>query len=292
MNESKDLVKIESGLPVLASGGAFDVDFTDIKRITPYTLSIDQPMTQREDIKPGMIRTVETGQLRKEVKVVLIQKPRETRAYEIGEFPDKTTLCFSRDMIKPDARSQDMQALVCSGCPKASWEKFNKTKNFKDAPGCKITSQTVFIDYDLLYPVEMYIRGKSRSGGLEEGLQQVTQQFVTLKMATGSVAWTDVIMTLTTEKGKKNNNYVLKIKDVHPLTLEEREHLKSIIALVGAQKAQMLARIAETEAAKSRAAVDDEVTKTVAEAVVQSEPSQRAIEPEYVGEPSGTSEEI
>lgn len=285
MSEDK-LVHIQSGALALPSD-AFEVDFGQIKKITPYTLSIDQPMSQKEGVQPGMLRIVETGALRKEVRIVLIQKPRETRAYEIGEFPDKTTICFSRDMVTPDKRSQEMQAMACAGCKHASWDKYNKTQNFKDAPGCKITSQIVAIDYDNVYPVTSYIRGKSRSAGLEEGLKQIIQQFVTLKMTKGSVAWTDVIMTFTTEKGKKNNNYVLKIKNVHPLTAEEREHLAGIITLVGQQKAQMLARVAENEAKASAAAVDDEVTK------VASGQTSTPIDGEYVGEgQKGTVEEI
>ena len=288
MSETNDkLVQIGGALAIpAATDAAFEVDFGEIKKITPYTLSIDQPMSQKEGVQPGMLRIVETGQLRKEVKIVIVQKPRETRAYEIGEFPDKTTVCFSRDMVAPDKRSQEMQAMACAGCKHASWDKYNKTQNFKDAPGCKITSQIVAIDYDNVYPVTSYIRGKSRSAGLEEGLKQVIAQFVQLKMTKGSVAWTDVIMTLTTEKGKKNNNYVLKVKNVHPLTDEEREHLKGIITLVGQQKAQMLARIAENEAKQASAAVDDEVTKSVSQA---SNAPSGPVEGEYV---QGTSEEI
>ena len=289
MSDDK-LVQIGGALALPQQNDAFGVDFGEIKKITPYTLSIDQPMSQKEGVQPGMLRIVETGVLRKEVRVVLIQKPKETRAYEIGEFPDKTTICFSRDMVTPDKRSQEMQAMACAGCKHASWDKYNKTQNFKDAPGCKITSQVVAIDYDILYPIQSYIRGKSRSGGLEEGLKQIIQQFVTLKMTKGSVAWTDVIMTLTTEKGKKNNNYVLKVKDVHPLSAEEREHLSGIITLVAQQKVQMLQRVADNEAKAAAAAVDDEVTKA---ASGQSTPASAPIEGEYVGEEQkGSVEEI
>lgn len=292
MSENKDLVHIQSQVPAVASDNSFEVNFSEIKKISPFTLSIDQPLTEKEDVKPGMLRVQETGQLRKEVKVVMIQKPRETRAYQIGTFPNQQTLCFSRDMLKPDPRSQDMQAMVCSGCKHASWEKFNKTKDINDAPKCKITSHCIFIDYENLYPVEMYIRGKSRSDGLETGLQQIVQQFIALKMMNGTVAWTDVVLTLTTEKGKKNNNYVLKIKDVHPVTAEERGHLVTIVGLIAAQRQQMMARIAETEAAKQAAAVDDEVTKVASNVAATVIPKSNApIDGEYV-EPKGSVEEI
>ena len=282
---NEELVKVEGALAVPADNSAFEVDFGQIKKITPYTLSIDQPMSEKEGVQPGMLRIVETGQLRKEFKVVLIQKPRESRSFDIGKYPNAKRVCFSRDMVKPDAQAQDPQAMACAGCKHASWLKFNKTKSADDAPGCKITSQVIAIDYDNLYPVQSYIRGKSRTDGLEDGLQQVIAQFVALKMKNGTVAWTDVIMTLTTEKQKGNPNYKLKIKDVHPLTTEEREHLSGIIALVGLQKAQMLARIEENKAAAEKSAVDDSVTKAVSEAV------SGPVEGEYV-ETKGTIEEV
>jgi hypothetical protein len=275
------LVHIGGGtLATQVDSSAFEVDFGQIKKIEPYTLSLDQPMSDKEGVTPGMLRIVETGQLRKEVKIVLIEKPRESRSYELGKYPDAKLLCFSRDMVKPSNRSPDVQALNCAGCRHSKWEKFNKTKDPKDAPGCKITSRIVAIDFDNVYPVQMYVRGKSRSAGLEEGLQQVIQNFVTIKMSKGNVAWTDVALTLTSEKQKGNPNYQLKIKAVHPLTLEERAQLAGIITIVAAQKQQMLQRLADAEADGKQAVVDDEVTQAVAQATTGS--ASGPVEGEYV----------
>ena len=274
---SEELVKI-------TPANAFEVDFGQIRKIEPYTLSLDQPMSETEGCQPGMLRVVETGQLRKEIKIVLIQKPTESRAYELGKYPDQKLVCFSRDMVKPSERSPDVQALNCKGCRHSNWDRYNKSKNEKDLPGCKITSQAVMIDFDNVYPIKMYIRGKSRSEGLEEGLQQVIQNFVTIKMTKGSVAWTDVALTLTSVKQKKNPNYQLKVTDVHPLTAEEREHLSGIIGLVALQKQQMLQRIADAEELGKQQAVDDSVTAAVSQATQQSVPQQ-----EYV---QGTVDEV
>jgi hypothetical protein len=41
-------------------------------KFRPLTLSIDQPMSDKADIRPGMLRIIETGELRKEAKVVLL----------------------------------------------------------------------------------------------------------------------------------------------------------------------------------------------------------------------------
>jgi hypothetical protein len=123
----------------------------------------DQPMSDREGVQPGMLRIVETRELRKEAKVVLI---------------------------------------------------------FIDQP----RNRVIGIDYDYLSPFQMYI-------------EQV-ELFDALKMRRGSMTLTDVVLTLTTERLTGEENYGLKIKDIHPWTPEEREHLAPIIALVNKQKAR------------------------------------------------------
>ena len=57
-------------------------------------------------------------------------------------------------------------------------------------------------------------------------------------MSCGNVELTDVVLTLTTEKFTDNPNYGLKIKDIHLLTPEEREHLAGIMAIVNQSKAR------------------------------------------------------
>ncbi|MGB8006524.1 MAG: hypothetical protein WCF48_05290 [Terriglobales bacterium] len=127
------------------------------------TLSIVQPMSDKADIQPGMLRIVETGELRKEAKVVLIliDQPR---------------------------------------------------------------NRVVGIDYHYFLPFQMRVRQP--------------EQLETLKMSCGNVAWTDVVLTLTTEKFTDNPNYGLKIKDIHLLTPEERQHLAGIMAIVNQSKAR------------------------------------------------------
>lgn len=131
-------------------------------KLMPLTLSIDQ-MSKEADIQPGMLRIVETRELREEVRVVII---------------------------------------------------------FIDQP----RNRVIGIDYDYLLPFQMYVRQ--------------AEQVEALKMSKGSMAWTDVILTLTTERLTDSLNYGLKIKDIHAWTPEEREHLALILALVNQQKAR------------------------------------------------------
>ena len=132
-------------------------------KLKPLTLSIDQPISDKADIQPGMLRIVERGQLLKEAKVVLI---------------------------------------------------------FIDQP----RNRVVGIDYDDLTPFQMRVPRP--------------EQLETLRMSCGNVEWTDVVLTLTTEKFTDNPNYRLKIKDIHLLTPEEREHLGGIMAIVMQSKAR------------------------------------------------------
>src|SRR5271157_2940772 len=182
---SEEMVKVEGKLALPLQSSTFEVDFGQIKRITPYTLSIDQPMTEKDGVQPGMLRIVETGKLRRTMKVVLIEKPRESRKMQLGKYPNQKLVCFSRDMKAPDREAPDPQAMACAGCKHASWDRYNKSKNNDDAPACIITERVVMVDYEDRYPLQMYVRGKSRTGGLADGLQQVIQQFISLKMAKG-----------------------------------------------------------------------------------------------------------
>ena len=132
-------------------------------KVRPLTLSIDQPMSDKANVQPGMLRIVETGELLKEAKVVLI---------------------------------------------------------FIDHP----RNRVVAISYDDLMPIQMRVRQP--------------EQLETLRMSCGNVEWTDVVLTLTTEKFTDNPNYGLKIKDIHLLTPEERQHLAGIMAIVNQSKAR------------------------------------------------------
>lgn len=295
---SEELVKIDSQVPAIVdSSEAFQVDFGSIDKITPFTLSVDQPMTETEGAQPGMLRIRETGQLRKTIKVVLIEKPRESRRYEIGKYPNSKLVCFSRDMKAPDKEAPSAQAMSCAGCKHSKWERYNANPIPENIPGCKITARVVMVDYDRTAPIQMYVRGKSRSEGLEEGLQQVIQQFMALKQSQGRVAWTDVAMTLTTVKQKGNPNYQLIVRDVHPLTPEEQKHLSAIIDLLGRQKVAFMAKVAAKAESEQHASDDETRSAEVTKAVNQSSTTSGPIEGEYVEpktavQPQGSVEEI
>lgn len=278
---SNELVVINNSAAI--ADEAFGVDFGELQKLVPMTISLDQPMTEASNCQPGKLRIVETGQLRDEVKIVLLEKTRESRKKSIGKFPDLKTICFSYDMIAPSKQSVDPQALACAGCKHADWSIYNETKNEELKPSCLITEKFLAVDYDLLYPVQMYVRGKSRTEGLKEGMQLIIQNLHQVKMQRGKAAWTDVIFTLKTKKLKGNPNYKIVITDVHPVTPEERAKLAETILTIGKQKAAFMQKVAEAEAAAESHAADDNLSKDVAEIIAQNPATTGPIEGEYVG---------
>lgn len=289
---SEELVVIQNGPLAPIENNAFEVDFGTIEKITPFLLSIDQPNTQLEGSQPGMLRLRETGLLRKAVKAVIIEQPKSSQRYELGEFPNKKLVCKSRDGVTPDKDAPSQQAMSCVGCKhneasnSKGWERYRANPDKKNIPGCKITSRVIMIDYDRLAPIKMYVKGKSRREGLEQGMQQVIQQFLALRTLNGRVAWTDVVLTLTTKKIKDNANYELVIRDVHPLTPEEKKHLSGILEIIGKQKVELMAKVEAKSEQEAADAADDSVT-----AQVQKAASEGPVEGEYV-EPKGGVEEI
>lgn len=293
---SEELVKIGGALAAPLSDPNFEVDFSEVKKIKPYVLSLDQPTSEHEDNHPGWIRTNETGDLRETVKVVLIAKPRETRKMQLGQYPNNKTVCFSVDMKVPHRDSEDQQALSCAGCKQSSWDRYNISQNDADKPKCEITANVSLIDYDYCVPVKMYLRGLSRTnksdgGGWENGLQQILQRFVALKNARGTASWTDVIFTLSSRKVKGKPTYAVVIKDVHPVTEEESKHLSGILALVSQQKAAILEKNEEDTKAANQGQRVDQDTHDIADAVSTGPATtSNPIEGDYV--PQGSVEDI
>src|ERR1700674_77591 len=115
---SNELVKVnEEGKSLVPTGG-HGIDFgSKLFNLKPATLSIVQKMSQVANATPGKLRINETGEEFDLMTVVLLAMPVEWRDYHIGEKgglnrTQENLMCFSRDLIRPDARSKDPQALT------------------------------------------------------------------------------------------------------------------------------------------------------------------------------------
>lgn len=251
---SEALVTIKS--EALQVGGQ-GVDFSSkLFQLKPATVSINQPLTQAEGAIKGKLRIQETGQQFDEMKVALLAMPQEARSYNIGEIPSADTLmCFSRDMEKPDAKARVPQALRCNGCPKADWSKWRETKNIKDLPPCGAYYYCILVDTVYKMPLQMYIRGGSRSP-FETGMQNLARTFAMLKSQGKNPNIFDISFTLAAEKAKKGVNYVVKLSDFKAIAESEQEAFGDLYLQYVNRGRKSEEQLAEEEADSQEAAVD------------------------------------
>ena len=251
---SEALVTIKSD--ALQAGGQ-GIDFNSkLFQLKPATISINQPLTQAEGAIKGKLRIAETGQQFDEMKVALLTMPQEARSYNIGEIPSADTLmCFSRDMVKPDDKARVPQALRCEGCPKADWSKWRETKNLKDLPPCGAYYYCLLIDTVYKIPLQMYIRGGSRSS-FEAGMLNLSRTFAMMKSQGKNPNIFDITFILSAEKAKKGVNYVIKLANFKPILDDEREAFGDLYLQYVNRGRKTEEQLAEEEAASQEAAVD------------------------------------
>jgi hypothetical protein len=261
---SEELVKIgqQSLAETMESfNDAFAVNFKEV-RLSPFTLAIDQPGSTRDEgapaLKVGHIRTLETNEIRKSVKVIILAMPTQSRKLQTGKYPNQKLVCFSRDMQKPDRKSPESQAMTCSGCRHSSWEKYNDTQNPDDAPGCKITDRVWMLDFDNLVPAQIYVQGKGRTEGLQAGLDKLLKVMQAYAAKNGGRAsWTQFVVTITTEKYSNNANYAVRFVDPRPMTQEEFLKVRDAVIQLSEKKAQAMAA-ADAKATADENKVDQE----------------------------------
>ena len=191
-------------------------------------LKINQRMTSAEGAVPGMLRIAETNQQFESMDVLLLEMPTKARSYNVGEVPSADTIiCYSRDMRFPHKDAKVPQAMQCFGCPRADWTKWQETKNIKDAPPCQEYYRAVFIDTVYKMPLQMYVKGGSIST-FKAGMGNLARVFAMMKSQGLNPNIFDVRFKLSTEKGKKGTNFVLKVSDPVAITEVERAEFGDI----------------------------------------------------------------
>lgn len=211
---SEELVKI--GTQDLAVGGV-GVDFSSpLFALKPATLTINQGMTQAEGAIPGKLRVVETGEQFDFMTVALLLMPVEERQYYIGKPGElnripSNLMCFSRDLIRPDENSKQMQAEHCDGCSRSSWVKWNETRAKEDIPPCDHYYKALLIDTVTQTPLRMYLRsGNKKPFG--EGMQQLARKIMLLKSQGLNPNIWDIVFKITTAKTKSATpNHVISV---------------------------------------------------------------------------------
>lgn len=274
------LVTIEQQQALAVPADSSAVDFgSKFLKLKPATVQIVQQMSDAvsQGVAPGKIRITETGDVYDTMEVALLAMPKEGRDYHINPYGTpktrETLLCFSRDMIRPDARSKVPQAELCSQCQHASWDKYNETKSLNDIPKCDASYYVPLIDTQFKMPLQTWIRGANKKA-FDAGLENLTRVLYKMKVQGLNPHVYDVRFTLGTKKGKSGKNFVFTITNVKPITSEERVEFGEIYQRFVSQSREIVAQAeAEQRTATSRT-VDAEILNE----------SENALDSDYVVE--------
>lgn len=222
---SNELVNIAPAGSLVQGGLGVNLQSKFFK-LKPGTLNIVQPNSQQGT--RGNLRISETGQEYKTMRVALLLEPVEQREFHIGDGnmnrKPENLMCFSRDMIRPDAKAKVPQAVNCSSCPNASWDKYRQTKAKEDIPKCDAYYYAVLIDTEFQLPLRLFVRSKSKKP-FDKGMESVARTILTAQSQGKNPNLFDVSFTLGTEAIKNDNgttSYILKLSDFQSVTDEER----------------------------------------------------------------------
>jgi hypothetical protein len=236
-----------SELTTIQTGGQ-GVDFTNpLFRLKPVTIAINQPNTQVDGAIKGKLRITETGQQFDEMLVTLLKMPVIQRQYYTGgtgtmnRTPDNL-VCFSRDNIRPDETAKVPQAMLCSNCKNASWDRYNETKVSEDKPACDAFYYAMFIDTVYNIPMRMFVRSLSKKS-FEAGMSELSRTLYMMQSQGMKPNVYDVAFKLSTKKVLTRGlpSYVVNLSDFQVITPEQQ-------AKFGAIYLQFLNRVEDTEA--------------------------------------------
>lgn len=224
-----DLVHISNppALTVQTGGLGFDAD-SKWNRLKPATLVINQRMTQAAGAVPGKFRIIETGQQFEEMTVVLLQTPKEARAFYEGDIKTPATkVCYSYNMKTPHEGARVPQAMNCFGCQNNDWSRYNQTKNVTDIPKCDAYIYIVLIDTAYRIPLQMFVRGANKAE-FKAAWDNILRVRAKLVAEGKNPNLFDISFKVRTKLGKKGTNYVLDAFDFDEVPVENRDNFGSI----------------------------------------------------------------
>lgn len=267
----------------LAPTGGMGIDFSSsLFQLRPATLSINQANTQVEGAIKGKMRLSDTGDQYEELFCTLLEMPAEKRAYYIGKpgelnrSPDNL-MCFCSNVTRnanrtetsgPSEKSKVAQAMRCTSCPKASWDKWRQTKLKEDLPPCDLYYHVYLIDTKYKMPMQMYIRSKSKQP-FEQGMEKLARRFVMMKSQGLNPNVFDIGFTLKTRKTGEGKYvyYVPELTDFRAITPEERSAFGEIYQSFVARRTKSSEVDPEMEAAnqinEAAESIDAQVTGDV-----------------------------
>lgn len=252
--------------------GGLGLDFgSKLFQLKPATININQPSTQAEGAIKGLLRVSETGDQFEKMDVTLLLMPVEQRSYYVGEpgqlnRSPENLMCFSRDMIRPDAKANDPQAPLCKNCPKQDWTRWRETHAKADIPGCDAYYYALLVDTVYKMPLQMFIRSTAKKP-FEAGMLQLARTFAKLKATGEKPNIFDIKFTIGTKQitTGKNISWIPTFSDFKKISDDEREAFGDIYLQY-----------------VNRNTPSDEEAQAEAEAGLQSDIDSAVLEPEYV----------
>lgn len=223
---------------LVTTTGGLGIDFSShLFQLKPATLSINQPTTQAEGAIKGKLRLSDTGDQFDELFCTLLVMPVEKRSYYVGppgqlNRSSENLMCFCSNVQRnqqraeitgPDSKSKVEQAIRCSGCSKASWEKYRQSKLKEDIPPCDLYYYALLIDTKYKMPMQMFIRSKQKQP-FEQGMEKLSRRFMMMKAQGLNPNIFDIGFTLKTKQIKTGQaiSYVPELSDFRAITPEER----------------------------------------------------------------------
>lgn len=277
-----NLVKIGPEAVQQFQQGGMGLDFgSKLFQLKPATININQPNTQVEGAIPGKLRISETGDQFDFMDLILLQMPDEKRDYYVGEpgqlnRSSENLMCFShhverdragRETQGPDPKAKVPQAMKCSNCPQASWEKWRQDSRPAAAkkeliPPCDLYYFGLFIDTRYKLPLKMYIRSKGKQP-FEQGMQELARKFKLMQSEGLNPNIFDIRFRLSTksEANGKFKSYVPVFSDFKRITEEERDEFGAIFL-------EFTGRNRKQADAEAEAAADVETTVATIDAQV------------------------
>lgn len=257
-----------SELTVVGQGG-LGVDLGNrLFKLSPSTISINQPNTQIEGALRGKLRISDTGQQFDEMIVTLLKMPHEQRAYYAGKAEQlnrtaENLLCFSKDLIRPSEAAKDVQSPLCATCPQgdSAWARWRETKDKKDIPQCDKYIYALFIDTVLKMPLQMYIRSKNKAP-FEAGMSVLGKMIYMMQMQGLNPNIFDIKFKLSTAKIMTGAypSYVLKLSEFTAIDESDQEQFGAIYQQFAAAPQEEV-----TEEYYGGQTIDASVTKVVDE---------------------------
>ena len=217
------------------NNGGLGIDFgSKLFALKPATLGVVQSNTTIDGAIKGKLRISETGDQFDELTCTLLVMPIEQRSWytgtpgQLNRTPDNL-MCFSRDMVKPDAKAKVPQAIKCNGCPKSDWGPWRAAKEKGGVapkeliPSCDAYYYVVLIDTVYQMPLQMFIRSKAKTE-LEQGCQNISRRLAMMKAQKLNPNIFDISFKLKTKQIKTGQftSYVPVMSDFAAITPEQK----------------------------------------------------------------------